>query len=108
MGYQKLEEWEVRAELKRLVGVKPRVEGLYYRGKWNPEIFEKTVAIVGSRRMTEYGKRVLEKMVPPLLLQGKTIISGFMYGVDQYAHQLCVEGVLVVGGIRGKKLSRGN
>jgi DNA processing protein len=92
MEYQKVENWQEQPELKRLLGVKPKIESLYYRGKWNPKIFEKTVAIVGSRRISEYGKRVLEKMIPPLLLSKKTIISGFMYGTDQYAHNLAVEG----------------
>lgn len=37
--------------------------------------------------MTDYGSRVVEKIIPSLVLQGKTIISGFMYGVDQHAHR---------------------
>lgn len=52
---------------------------------------EKCVAIIGSRRMTEYGRRVIEKMVPPLIEEGWTIVSGFMYGVDQTAHSIALE-----------------
>lgn len=39
--------------------------------------------------MTSYGERAIEKIVPGIIQQGKTIVSGFMYGVDQYAHQIC-------------------
>lgn len=41
--------------------------------------------------MTDYGRRVVEKIVPRFVFEKKTIVSGFMYGVDQYAHQVCVE-----------------
>ena len=41
--------------------------------------------------MTDYGKRVIEKIVPQLVQDGWTIVSGFMYGVDQYVHQTCIE-----------------
>ena len=41
--------------------------------------------------MTEYGRRVIEKIVPRLVFEKKTIISGFMYGIDQYAHQICMD-----------------
>lgn len=37
--------------------------------------------------MTEYGRRAIEKIVPQLVFEKKTIVSGFMYGVDQYAHE---------------------
>jgi len=92
MDYQRVENWHKLPELKRLKDLPGSLKELYYRGRWDAKIFESTVAIVGSRRMSEYGRRVLEKMIPPLLLKKKTIISGFMYGVDQYAHQMCVEG----------------
>lgn len=41
--------------------------------------------------MTDYGKRVIEKIMPKLVQDGWTIVSGFMYGVDQYAHKICME-----------------
>ncbi len=63
---------------------------MYYQGTWNEEIFKKCIAVVGSRRMTEYGRRVIEKIVPQLIQDGWTIVSGFMYGVDQAAHRECV------------------
>lgn len=59
---------------------------LYYQGVWDEQLFAKCIAVVGSRRITEYGRRVVEKIVPQLVQDGWTIISGFMYGVDQAAH----------------------
>jgi DNA processing protein len=41
--------------------------------------------------MTDYGRRVIEKIIPHLVFEKKTIVSGFMYGVDQYAHEVCME-----------------
>lgn len=64
---------------------------LYYRGELHPEFFKSCVAIIGSRRITEYGKRVIEKIIPKLVFEKKTIVSGFMYGADQYAHKMCIE-----------------
>lgn len=49
------------------------------------------MAVVGSRRMTGYGERVIEKIIPVLVEAEVTIVSGFMYGVDQAAHRLTVE-----------------
>jgi len=49
------------------------------------------MGVVGSRRMTSYGRRVVEKIVPSLVQQGWTIVSGMMYGVDQTAHEVCIE-----------------
>lgn len=67
---------------------------LYYRGTWDESLFTKCAAVVGSRRMTQYGRMVVEKLVPQLVEAGFTIVSGFMYGVDQAAHRQC----LAVGG----------
>lgn len=77
--------------LKKLVAVKPKIKPLFYLGEWREDLFEKCVAVVGSRRMTSYGERVIEKIVPVLVDAGVTIVSGFMYGVDQKAHEICVE-----------------
>lgn len=67
---------------------------LYYKGDWNLEIFENCLAVVGSRKMTSYGKRVTEKIVGELAMAGITIVSGFMYGIDATSHRAC----LSVGG----------
>ena len=70
---------------------KPLVKSLYLRGSYDPKIFHNCVAVVGSRRITNYGRQVIESLIPRLVFDGKSIVSGFMYGVDQYAHQVCIE-----------------
>lgn len=64
---------------------------LFFRGSLEEKIFRKSLAIVGSRRMTQYGKMVVGKFVPALVAQKVTIVSGFMYGVDTQAHKECLE-----------------
>jgi len=64
---------------------------VYWKGEWDEKVFEKCAAVVGSRRMTQYGQRVVEKLVPVLVHEGWTIVSGFMYGVDQAAHKTCID-----------------
>lgn len=91
MKYQHLKNWQKLPELTPLKDLTDPPKNLYYLGKWSSLTFNHCVAIVGSRRMTEYGKRVIEKIVPQLVFERKTIVSGFIYGVDQYAHQVCLE-----------------
>lgn len=49
------------------------------------------LTIVGSRKMTQYGKQVVEQIVPALVEAGVVLVSGFMYGVDQAVHRVCLE-----------------
>lgn len=76
---------------EKLVGIKPDIMGLWGRGDWELLKSEKTVAIVGSRKMTRYGKQVLAEIVPKLVDDGYTTISGFMYGIDIEMHRLTIE-----------------
>jgi len=64
---------------------------VYFIGHPTKQLFDNCVAIVGTRAITEYGKRVIESLVPKLVFEKKVIVSGFMRGVDQYAHRTCVE-----------------
>ncbi len=69
-----------------------KVKKIYYKGDLgllDPKKIK--LAIVGSRKMTDYGRRVIEKMVPVLVQAGVVIVSGFMYGVDQAAHEVCLD-----------------
>ena len=91
MDYQELKNWQQHARLKALLDLSTPPKHLYCSGKIDFNIFENCAAVVGSRKMTDYGTRVVEKVVPDLVSKGKTVVSGFMYGVDQYAHQVCIE-----------------
>ncbi len=45
------------------------------------------IAIVGSRKMTAYGRGITEKFASELASKGIVIVSGLAYGVDACAHQ---------------------
>ena len=47
---------------------------------------QKGIAIVGSRKATEYGKKVTLKISKELSEKGYHIISGLARGIDSYAH----------------------
>jgi DNA processing protein len=61
---------------------------IYYRGAdpagW---LGKPKLAVVGSRKMTAYGRSVTEKMVAELAHAGVAIVSGLAYGVDAAAHK---------------------
>lgn len=76
-----------RSEIK----IGKATKNIYYRGIWDKNIFEKSIAIVGSRSMTRYGKEAVDKFVSEFVANGVTTISGFMYGVDTEVHQKTVD-----------------
>ena len=49
------------------------------------------VAVVGTRRMTEYGRRAAELISAELARHGVTVVSGLALGVDAAAHAACVD-----------------
>jgi DNA processing protein len=52
---------------------------------------EWSVAIVGTRRVTAYGRQVTEQIAGSLARNGLTIISGLARGVDSIAHQAALD-----------------
>ena len=64
---------------------------LHFRGVDPYKINKKSIAIVGSRRMTRYGRDVVDRFVSEFVANGVTTISGFMYGVDTEVHQKTVD-----------------
>jgi len=59
---------------------------LYLRGTVIPED-EVAVAIVGTRRLTAYGREVTTRLAGDLATAGVTIVSGLARGIDGVAHQ---------------------
>lgn len=53
--------------------------------------FHRSVAIVGTRKATEYGKYVADQMVAQLVPYNPVIISGLAYGIDVAAHKAALE-----------------
>lgn len=59
---------------------------LYYRGIL-PAERRPSVAIVGSRKPTAYGREVTERLATQLASRGIVIVSGLALGVDAIAHK---------------------
>lgn len=63
---------------------------LYGRG--NLEILKnKSVAVVGSRKFTEYGQRATQGLCRDLVRAGLAIVSGLALGIDAVAHRATLE-----------------
>lgn len=67
---------------------------LYIRGKNITKLDEKSVACVGTRTPTIFGKKAVNSIVSNLAKEGFTIISGLAFGIDSESHKTC----LSVGG----------
>lgn len=61
---------------------------LYFLGKL-PQ--GELLAVVGSRRATDYGRRTARSLVPTLSRGGLGIVSGLAQGIDSFAHRACLE-----------------
>lgn len=76
---------------------------LYVKGQLNTADREWTVAIVGTRRATAYGRQATEMLATDLVRNGITIVSGLARGIDAYAHEAALRaggrtlGVLACG-----------
>jgi len=64
---------------------------LHFRGVDPLALNKKSIAIVGSRQMTKYGRDVVDKFVSDFVANGTTTISGFMYGVDTEVAEKTIE-----------------
>ena len=76
--------------LKVLCSIAKPPEKLYYIGSL-PQERVTTVAIVGSRRPTAYGKEVTALIASNLARHGIAIVSGLALGVDGIAHQSALQ-----------------
>jgi DNA processing protein len=92
-----------KEELKKCERSKIRI--IYYKEEDYPELLKNisykppflyvlgelplnsTLAIVGTRKPTPYGKEIVEKFVPELVEAGLTIVSGLARGIDTLVHK---------------------
>src|SRR5215471_20286904 len=84
------EDEEYPAQLLHLPGMPP---SFYVRGTLVRDD-ALSVAVVGSRLATEYGRGVAEEIAAGLAARGVTIVSGLARGIDTAAHR----GALRAGG----------
>ncbi len=74
---------------------------LYVRGAL-PDLESSSIAIVGSRRMSSYGRNMAQHIAESAAYAGWTVVSGLAYGVDAVAHQAVLNAggktIAVLGG----------
>ena len=74
---------------------------LYVRGTL-PDLDSASIAIVGSRRMTAYGRTMAKHLSESAVYAGWTVVSGLAYGIDAIAHQAALDAggktIAVLGG----------
>jgi len=63
---------------------------LYQKGEANLNA-NKIIAIVGTRKASEYGKKMVNNIVAGLKKYQVTLISGLAYGIDAQVHKKAVE-----------------
>ncbi|MCA9858327.1 MAG: DNA-processing protein DprA [Thermomicrobiales bacterium] len=63
---------------------------LYYRGTL-PDADERSIAIVGTRRATSYGREVTSRLASELAAAGIGIVSGLAKGIDGVAHRAALD-----------------
>jgi len=94
---EKLERYKVKvliyedtsypARLKEIYDYPPV---LYVRGNL-PSQDEASLAVVGTRRPTIYGRQVTEEVVTDLVQSKITIVSGLARGIDSVAHRVALD-----------------
>lgn len=74
---------------RQLKEIKKNPKLLYVKG--NISLLNKpSIAIVGSRNYSEYGKRMTKKFTKELVNEGFSIVSGLALGIDMFAHEECI------------------
>jgi DNA processing protein len=58
---------------------------LFTKGDFGSVNFEQTIGVVGTRKITNYGREVTKLFATDLAMNGFTIVSGLVMGVDAVA-----------------------
>ncbi len=78
---------------------------LYVRGHL-PDCSSNSVAVVGSRRMSIYGRKMARHLSEAAAYAGWKVISGLAYGVDAEAHQATLDAGGITVAVLGGGLAR--
>jgi DNA processing protein len=86
----KILTWNDETYPQRLKEIDQPPPVIYLRGEYLPDdLF--AVAIVGTRRVTSYGRQITEELASFLAANGITVISGLARGVDAIAHHVSLK-----------------
>lgn len=90
---------------KRLLNVESGPLMLYFKG--NAELNNhRIVSVVGTRKPSEYGKLLCEKIVEGLQPYQILLVSGLAYGIDAVAHRKSLDAGIPTVGVMGHGLDR--
>lgn len=78
---------------------------LSYKGNIDPQP-NHIISIVGTRKITSYGKEFLTNFFKEITAHNPIIVSGLAYGVDGFAHQLALDHNLITYGVLAHGLYR--
>ncbi len=78
---------------------------LYYQGSTSLNV-RRIISIVGTRKATDYGRSVCEKIIRGLAEYNVLIVSGLAYGIDTCAHRTALDHQLKTIGVLGHGLDR--
>lgn len=81
--------WEDVDYPRRLKEINQAPPVFFVAGDMRPED-EWAVAIVGTRRVTAYGRQVTEEVATFLAQNGITVVSGLARGIDGISHDACL------------------
>ncbi|MBM3933698.1 MAG: DNA-protecting protein DprA [SAR202 cluster bacterium] len=82
--------WHDREYPPRLKEIEDLPPVLYVRGEMTTQD-ERSIAIVGTRKATPYGRQVAHQLSFDLAQAGMTIVSGLALGIDGVAHRAAIE-----------------
>lgn len=78
--------WEKLTEIER----KNSPESFFYEGHYSLLESARRVSVVGSRKVSDLGKKRTEKITKFLVESGITVVSGLAEGVDTIAHSTAI------------------
>ncbi|CAN5356258.1 DNA-processing protein DprA [soil metagenome] len=76
---------------ERLTAIDSPPSTLYVEGNLAEILHSPVVAIVGSRKISTYGRDITKHLAGELAEQGIVIVSGLAFGVDSIAHQAALD-----------------
>lgn len=88
---------------KRLLEIPDFPKKLFLKGKLPPEK-SKYLAVVGSRKYSEYGKNAVEKLIAGLRGYPIVVVSGLALGIDSIAHRVAMDSNITTIAVPGSGL----
>ena len=85
---------------RRLKEIEDAPSLIYYKGSANLN-HPKSVAVVGTRQATDYGKEIVAQIIEGLKPHQPMIVSGLAYGIDIQAHKQSLKNELPTLAVMG-------